>query len=219
MPSCPSTAHFLPSAWPSASSSPGTPPLAHLSTPETLLTAPLSSLITIHNNWRVIFQVAAALIGLVLLLAILAFPETAYTRSPPSPLPSEKNVSTPLPPNPEQHPLDPIPKKLPYLSTLPLLGPSNPYTTEPLPLLLLRPLGLITFPPVLWAALVEASTIGFLVAMTSNVELAFQGAYGFGSWQVGLCFVAGVVGSLVGIPAGGWMAEGVADWRTNKRGG
>ncbi|KAG7293075.1 hypothetical protein NEMBOFW57_003121 [Staphylotrichum longicolle] len=206
----------------------------------------ISGLITIHNHWRVIFQVAAALIGLVLLVAIFAFPETAYTRTSPltppssedddnnsSPAPSSSSekgpattttttTTTTKPPSSDaeqqQQPL-PIPHKRPYLSTLRLFPRGGALTTEPLALLVLRPLGLITLPPVLWAALVEASTIGFLVAMTSNVELAFSETYGFRSHQVGLCFVAAVVGSLLGIPAGGRLGDWVADGGTARAGG
>lgn len=204
------------------------------------LTNSPSSLITIHNHWRVIFQVAAALIGLVLLVAIFAFPETAYNRTPPFTPPSssdDDNNSSPAPSSSEKGPATttttttkppsdaeqqqplPIPRKRPYLSTLRLFPRGGALTTEPLALLVLRPLGLITLPPVLWAALVEASTIGFLVAMTSNVELAFSETYGFRSHQVGLCFVAAVVGSLLGIPAGGRLGDWVADWGTARAGG
>ncbi|KAK3898948.1 protein HOL1 [Staphylotrichum tortipilum] len=196
----------------------------------------ISGLITIHHHWRVIFQVGAALIGLVLLVAIFTFPETAYPRhKPPSPPPEQQQPPTPssssekhtaavttTPADPSQPPSStptPLKKRPPPLShTLPLFPPS-PLTSESLPLLVFRPLGLITLPPVLWTALVFASTIGFLVAMTSNVELAFHDAYHFESWQVGLCFVSAVLGSLAGIPAGGRWADWVADWGTRRNGG
>jgi hypothetical protein len=55
--------------------------------------------------------------------------------------------------------------------------------------------------------------------MTSNVEVAFQAAYGFRSWQVGLCFLSAVVGSLAGIPAGGRWGDVVADWFTRRNKG
>ncbi|KAH6853726.1 major facilitator superfamily domain-containing protein [Chaetomium sp. MPI-CAGE-AT-0009] len=190
----------------------------------------ISGLITIHHHWRVIFQVASALIGVVLLIAIFAFPETAYIRNPPFPedttspdqsfsektpaptttttLTQTLTPTTPIttaPLDPETHhppPQRKPPKTHPYLPTLPLFPPS-PLTTEPLSLLLLRPLALITLPPVLYTSLTFASTIGFLVALTSNAQLALSSAYGFASWQVGLCFLSAVVGALAGIPAGG----------------
>lgn len=85
--------------------------------------------------------------------------------------------------------------------------------------LVVRPLGLIFLPPVLWAALVEAATIGFLVAMTSNVEIAFEKTYHFKSWQVGLCFISAIIGCLLGIPVGGKFGDVVADYFTRRNGG
>lgn len=85
--------------------------------------------------------------------------------------------------------------------------------------MVLRPLGLICLPPVLWAALVQSVTIGFLVAVTSNVGSAFEATYNFQPWQAGLCFIAAVIGSIVGIPAGGQMGDLVADWLTKRNGG
>ncbi|KAK1781829.1 hypothetical protein QBC45DRAFT_390050 [Copromyces sp. CBS 386.78] len=92
-------------------------------------------------------------------------------------------------------------------------------TTENLLKLIARPMGLICLPPVLWAALAQAVTIGFLVAVTSNVDVAFNTTYGFASWQVGLCFISGIIGALLGIPAGGQLGDKVADWFTKRNGG
>ncbi|KAH6650794.1 major facilitator superfamily domain-containing protein [Chaetomium tenue] len=194
----------------------------------------ISGLITIHHHWRVIFQVASALIGLVLLLAIFAFPETAYIRNPPPNTNSPDHSSSDQPtlkPTPTTtttttDPENPSPppsttKKTPYLSTL-SLSPPTPHrtlTTEPLPLLLLRPLPLLLLPPILYTTLTFATTIGFLVALTSNAQVALSATYGFASWQVGLCFVAAVLGALAGIPAGGRLGDVVADWGTRRNGG
>lgn len=93
------------------------------------------------------------------------------------------------------------------------------FTSEPLYKMVIRPLGLICLPPVLWAALVEAVTIGFLVALTSNVSVAYAAAYDFEAWQVGLCFIAACIGSVIGIPAGGHLGDVVADYFTKKNGG
>lgn len=71
----------------------------------------------------------------------------------------------------------------------------------------------------LWSALVESVTIGFLVAVSSNVGTAFETAYNFEPWQIGLCFIAAVIGSLAGIPAGGQLGDAVADYFTGRNGG
>ncbi|KAK4230533.1 major facilitator superfamily domain-containing protein [Podospora fimiseda] len=183
----------------------------------------ISGLITIHHHWRVIFQVGAGLVGFVLLIAFFGFPETAYTReiqqqSDDEATPSEKGTNTTSDIERSPSRAHPGKRTTPYLQTLKIFR-SKPLTTENLFKLFLRPLGLIFLPPVLWAALVEAATIGFLVAMTSNVEIAFEQAYHFKSWQIGLCFISAIIGSLLGIPVGGKFGDVVADYFTKRNGG
>ncbi|KAK7745338.1 hypothetical protein SLS53_002834 [Cytospora paraplurivora] len=192
----------------------------------------IAGVITINHPWRVIYEVAAAFIGLILLLAAFAFPETAFNRDE-QPLAdsqylpqgssahgSEKTDQTDRISDLEQAPSSeaaPLPKKKSYTQMLRIFN--GRFTTEPLYKMFLRPLGLICLPPVLWAALVEAVTIGFLVAITSNVSVAYASAYDFEAWQVGLCFVAACVGSAFGIPAGGHLGDMVADYFTRRNGG
>lgn len=109
-----------------------------------------------------------------------------------------------------------LPKET-YLQSLKIFHGS--LTTESLAKLVLRPIGLICLPPVLWSALVMAVTIGFLVAVTSNIEVAFERTYHFQSWQVGLCFIAAILGSLIGVPLGGQFGEWTADKLTRRNGG
>ncbi|KAK5663370.1 hypothetical protein OQA88_3798 [Cercophora sp. LCS_1] len=198
----------------------------------------ISGLITIQHHWRVIYYVATPLIGFVLLLAVFTFPETAYIRE----TQGEKLAATPRLASTDQEnaaktdvergnaeksdtattsdterPSTPVPAKKTYLQSLAIFSKS--LTDESFLKLVIRPIGLICLPPVLWAALVQAVTIGFLVAISSNIDLAFHDTYGFESWQVGLCFVAAIVGSFFGIPAGGHLADIVADFFTKRNGG
>lgn len=200
----------------------------------------VDSLITIHHDWRVIYEVASAFIGLLLLVAFFAFPETAYLReerghdqtlnshrlqevaklgSDPTAdgIQEEKSRFYPDVQHSPTRTSQTTQKRTPYVRTLRLF--SGQYTSEPLYKIFLRPLGLICLPPVLWSALVESVTIGFLVAVTSNVDSAFEATYGFESWQVGLCFIAACIGSLIGIPAGGKLGDFVADRLTRRNGG
>jgi MFS family permease len=62
-------------------------------------------------------------------------------------------------------------------------------------------------------------TIGFLVAVVSNVASAFSTTYGFAAWQSGLCFIAGIVGCLLGTFAGGPFSDWVADYFTQRNNG
>lgn len=179
------------------------------------------------------YEVASAFIGLILVLAFFAFPETAFNReakllagpeghhlqqitSSPTGVSSkayEKYLTDVEHASNSDRPV----KRKSYLQTIALFN--GTYTSEPFLKLLVRPLGLICLPPVLWSALVESVTIGFLVAVSSNVDSAFTTAYDFESWQVGLCFLAGCIGSLIGIPAGGHLGDSVADYFTRRNGG
>lgn len=62
-------------------------------------------------------------------------------------------------------------------------------------------------------------TIGFLVAVTSNVAPAYTTAYGFSAWQTGLCFFSSIIGSIIGIFIGGHFSDRMADWFTKRNGG
>ena len=160
----------------------------------------------------------------MLLLAFFAFPETAYIRdrssinrhTTPGLLESEKNEISASTSDVERAPSPHAPKQS-YVQSLKIFHKS--LTTESLFKLIVRPLGLICLPPVLWSALVESVTIGFLVAVTSNIEVAYEKTYHFESWQVGLCFIAAILGSLLGIPAGGQLGDKIADWLTKRNGG
>ncbi|KAI0409720.1 major facilitator superfamily domain-containing protein [Xylaria palmicola] len=179
----------------------------------------IDGLILINHDWRIIYVVAAPLVGLVFLLAIFTFPETAFLRDgrPQSALRSLKDDAgtvseAELAPAPAH-----VPKKKSYLESLRLYN--GTLTGESLIKMVTRPLALIILPPVLWAALVQSVTIGFLVAVTSNAAVAFGEAYNFAAWQVGLTFAAAIIGSLAGIPAGGQLGDLVADRLTRRNGG
>jgi hypothetical protein len=91
---------------------------------------------------------------------------------------------------------------------------SGTHTKESYLQLFIRPFIAIAYPAVLWATLVCAGTIGFLVAVTTNVAIAYGKGYGFQPHQVGLCFIAGIIGSVAGIFLGGnftdWLSKRLA---------
>lgn len=96
---------------------------------------------------------------------------------------------------------------------------SGTHTQESFLRLFVRPFILLAYPAVLWAMLVWAGTVGFLVAVTTNVAIAYGMAYGFGSQQVGLCFIAGIVGSLLGIFVGGTFPDWLSKRLAKRNGG
>jgi len=169
-----------------------------------------------NHHWRFIYKIATGLVTLVFLLIFFTFPETAVRRDKGEPSDSETSQKcdngVPIQPPPE-----PYPEKISYVRSLSIFR--GVLTEESIVKMFFRPFGAILLPPVLWAALVQSVTIGFLVAVTSNVALAYSQAYGFQTYQVGLAFVSAIVGSIFGIPAGGQMGDMLADWLTRRNGG
>ncbi|KAI3328911.1 MFS general substrate transporter [Xylariaceae sp. AK1471] len=179
----------------------------------------IDGLIVINNNWRVIYEVASALVALVFLLAFFTFPETAVCRDVDQQLPevhASRKRDTEIT-SLNTQPSGPAPAKRSYLQSLKIFHVV--LTEEGLFKMFFRPLGVILLPPVLWASLVQSVTIGFLVAVTSNVAVAYSEAYGFKAWQAGLAFISAILGSLIGIPAGGQLGDLIADWFTGRNGG
>lgn len=176
-------------------------------------------LITIQHPWRYIYYVSIALIGGLLVIVIVSFPETCYDRQLAQPAVFEKTSDSPLKQvdTLETGTTRSVPKKRTYWEELKVFR--GVYTSESLTTMFLRPLGLIVLPPVLWASLVMSVTIGFLVAVTSNVASAYSTAYDFAAYQTGLCFFAAIIGSGIGILSGGWFGDRVADVLTKRNGG
>lgn len=190
----------------------------------------ISGLISIKHHWRVIYWVSTALIGTCAVLVILTFPETIYRRDEAvtqtvnniddSALVVDfKGVS-------EHHEafdtekvsaVSDIPAKRSYIASLRMF--TGTYTKESFFTLFIRPVILLTLPPVLWATLVMSGTIGFLVAITSNFAPAFQQAYNFKPWQAGLCFIAALIGAFIGIFFGGHFSDWIADRQTRRNDG
>lgn len=186
----------------------------------------IAGLISIHNDWRVIYWVATALIGACTTLVIFTFPETIYLRhdsATSTAVPGESIKVDPESKGPEMIRVNEsstdrtVSVRHSYLTKLRII--SGIYTQEPILKLFIRPVMLLILPPVLWATLVMAGTIGFLVAITSNFAPAFEQTYAFEPWQSGLCFIAALIGAFIGIFAGGHFSDWIADIQTQRNGG
>lgn len=177
-----------------------------------------------------IYWVSTALIGASTVLVILTFPETMYRRDEsvtstdtqidPSTMDLEKsgsehhdNVNTKV----TSTSADEVPEMISYVTSLRLY--SGTYTQESFWKLFIRPVVFLALPPVLWATLVMSGTIGFLVAISSNVAPAYTTAYGFEPWQTGLCFIAALIGSFLAIFCGGHLGDWIADIHTRRNDG
>lgn len=193
----------------------------------------VDGLITINHDWRYINYVATALIGSVTVIVLFTLPETSYQRKT-SPMrdlnnyttheaSQEKSTCTGSDHNEAisvdvQTLVTPTGHKQSqsFFQTLKLFH--GVYTQENLWTLARRSIVLIVLPPVLWATLVMSVSIGFLVAISSNFSSAFRTTYGFTSWQSGLSFISGFIGTLLGI-ATGTISDSIADYLTRRNGG
>ncbi|TGJ85875.1 hypothetical protein E0Z10_g2863 [Xylaria hypoxylon] len=178
----------------------------------------IDGLIVINHPWTVIYEIASALVAFVFLLIVLTFPETAFSRDGQPLLEAQAQGEQ----DSEKYRITvessvPHPRKRSYLQNLKIFHKT--LTEESLFKMSVRPLGVILLPSVLWASLVQSVTIGFVVAVTSNVAVAYSDAYGFRAWQLGLAFISAILGSLIGIPAGGQLGDLIADWFTRRNGG
>jgi MFS family permease len=185
--------------------------------------------ISTTQTWRVDYYLAAALVGAILLLLFFTLPETAWNRvheEHHAPLTETAQGISYLKKEKAEvetaEGIDYNAKSVPrtkdsYGRRLHVF--SGSYTKENLFLMMARPMLLILLPPVLWASLIMAVTIGFLVAISSNIAPAFAQAYGFGPLQSALCFVAALIGSALGIYFGGKFTDIIADYFTRRNNG
>lgn len=111
-----------------------------------------------------------------------------------------------------------VPRSKTYLQRMSLW--SGVYTQESPFKIFVRPFFLPILPAVLWATLVFACTIGFLIGITSNFAAALAAPpYLFNTLQTSLCFIGGLVGGLLGIPAGGHLGDWIAMRATRRNDG
>lgn len=187
----------------------------------------ISGLITIHNSWRDIFWVSCSLTGATAVLMFLTLPETIYKRDvvPVGEAPGSVHFASVEEKLEDGQVLDVGEPRVqrcigerPSFNTVLTTRPTA-FTSESVWKLSVRPLALIVLPSALWASLVMAVSIGFLVAMSSNVSTAYSTYYGFSTWQIGLTLIAGIVGSVSAIWFGGPLSDRVADYLTAKNGG
>ena len=163
-------------------------------------------------SWRYFYYIDIAIVGSVLALVIFTFPETSFDRSQ---LLLNGHVGPRVVDDPA-HSVERVPATY-HLRKMKVL--SGMQTRESYWRMVARPFGMIVLPAVFFSILTFAATIGFLVAVTSNVAPAYEGAFGFSTQNTGFLFFGAIVGSLVGIPAGGWLGDVLSDWGAKRNGG
>ncbi|CUM55113.1 uncharacterized protein AC631_03445 [Debaryomyces fabryi] len=192
----------------------------------------VSGLILINYDWRYIYYIGSALIGSCAVLIFFTLPETSFERDPKllvsfieAKKATEKHIDekTSVAMVEENSSFESsidldVPQKTSYLSSLKIFK-KRTYTEESLWQIFIRPIGLIILPGVLWASLIMSATIGFLVAVSTNVANAFQQTYNFEPWECGLCFIGAFIGSLLGIFAGGTIVDWWVDFMAKRNNG
>lgn len=135
--------------------------------------------------WQYIYWINAPIVALICVLVTFTFPETSFRR------PALQTVTK------AQHRHIDVSNNKTWVQNLSLY--SRVWTQESFLTLFMRPwLGLM-LPAVLWATLVWAVGVGFMVAISSNVALAFGMTYHLGPLQVAYCCFAGIIASLMGL--------------------
>lgn len=93
------------------------------------------------------------------------------------------------------------------------------HTQERIWKLSLRPIILIALPAVIWASLVMSVSIGFLIALSTNLSTAFSETYGFTTAQCAWCYVSSIVGSLAAVFFGGKLSDVTVDFFARRNDG
>jgi MFS family permease len=165
----------------------------------------LAGQITQFVGWRSIYWIFGGMIGGSAILIVFTFPETTFQRPPLAP------VEQGYRPKIDQS------KRHGFLRKMALT--SGVHTQESFWQLFVRPFIVVVYPAVGWATAVTAVTVGFLIAVTTNVAIAFGQAYHFGPSKVGLCFLSGIVGSILAIIFGGTIIDKASSRMAKKNGG
>jgi hypothetical protein len=94
-----------------------------------------------------------------------------------------------------------------------------PLTHENIWKIAVRPVLILFLPPVFWSMVSFGIGIGIFVVLGTTAATAFSQVYNFTVWQLGLVWIAGIVGNILGIPFGGYFSDWVANRATSKNGG
>ncbi|KAL1857877.1 hypothetical protein Plec18170_003101 [Paecilomyces lecythidis] len=95
----------------------------------------------------------------------------------------------------------------------------SPLTHEPIWKIALRPVIVVLIPAVLWSTIAFGIGIGIFVVVSTTAATAYTQVYHFTTWQVGLVWIASIIGNILGMPFGGYFSDWVANRATSKNGG
>lgn len=151
------------------------------------------------DDYKTCYWVAMGLVGAVWLLVVFTLPETAFRRDAASLAKIRKEPTSFIGKLKSWHGI---------------------FTDESLVRMMIRPLGLILLPPVLWCSCVFGSQLGFIVAISSNVGVPYEEPpFLFDTLQVGYLWFGGIIGALLGILTGGIGTDWIMKKLTERNNG
>ncbi|KAI8148439.1 major facilitator superfamily domain-containing protein [Fennellomyces sp. T-0311] len=83
----------------------------------------------------------------------------------------------------------------------------------------LRPFLLLRYPHIMLSSLVGGIAFGSMFAIETVMSTVLEMNYGFNSWQIGLCFLGGGVGHVLGAIVNGTLSDRLLLRARSKRGG
>jgi hypothetical protein len=175
----------------------------------------VSAVMSISTSWRVFHYLCAGLVLATTLLIFFTMPETAYQRviEREEEETDEKVANVSEMERAEVH----TAHKKTFVQRMAFNR--SPLTHESIWKIIIRPALVLFLPPVLWSTASFGIGIGIFVIMGTTAATAFSQVYQFTTWQVGMVWIAGIVGNIIGIPFGGYFSDWVANRATTKNGG
>jgi MFS family permease len=175
----------------------------------------ISGIMSISQNWRKFHYLCAALVLATMVLIFFTIPETAYQRHVGG-TEEVENEKVSNAAEVEHVEVSNTPKK----SFIQRMAFNRaPLTHESIWKIVLRPVLILFLPPVFWSTVSYGIGIGIFVVLSTTAATAFSQVYGFTVWQLGLVWLAGIAGNLLGIPFGGYFSDWVANRATSKNSG
>ncbi|KAJ6105108.1 hypothetical protein N7523_010182 [Penicillium sp. IBT 18751x] len=175
----------------------------------------ISGIMSISESWRIFHYLCAALVLTTTALIFFTMPETAYQRNIDG---AEEETDEKIA-NVSEVERAEVPYATKKTFTERMVFNRSPLTNESLWKIATRPVLVLFLPPVFWSTVSFGIGIGIFVILGTTAATAFSQVYQFTVWQVGLVWIAGIVGNLLGIPFGGYLSDWIANRATSKNGG
>lgn len=180
------------------------------------LGALIAGLMSISQDWRKFHYLCAGLVLTTTVLIFFTMPETAYYREV-----GESGEEIGESKTSEVSMVENVQADIPSKKSAVQLIAFNltPLTHESIWKIAFRPVHVILLPPVLWSTVSFGIGIGIFVVISTTAANAFIEIYLFSVWEVGLVWIGSIIGSLLGMPLGGYFSDWVANRATFKNGG